>query len=210
MLRAGLTGGIGCGKSTVAAMMRELGCRVLDADKLARDLAAPGEPAFQEIVATFGNEILTPDGRMDRTKMAHLVFQDASKLARLNGILHPRVIAEQERQLEEIARCDPRAVGVVEAALLIEAGYHVGLEKLVVVWCTPKQQLARLTDPQGRAMSREDAERRIAAQMRMEEKLSLATDKIDNSGTLDATRRQVTELVARFKQIAADGKEPGK
>lgn len=206
MLRAGLTGGIGCGKSTVAAMMRELGCHVVDADAIARDLAEPGKPAYRDIVATFGNEILSPDGRMDRAKMAHLVFHDASKLATLNQILHPRVIAEQEREMAKIERAEPRAVAVVEAALLVEAGIHKSLDRLIVVWCIPDQQIARLTDPQGRAMQPADAERRIAAQMPLEEKRRLATDEIDNSGTLAATRQQVAALVARLKSLAAGEK----
>jgi dephospho-CoA kinase len=205
MLRAGLTGGIGCGKSTVAAMMRELGCRVLDADALARDLTEPGQPALQEIVQAFGKEILGADGRMDRSRMAHLVFGDASKLAKLNAILHPRVIAEQQRQLEEIARVDSKAFAIVEAALLVEAGYHKSLDRLIVVWCRPEQQLERLTMPGGRAMSREDAQRRIAAQMPAEEKRRLATDEIDNSGSLEETRAQVAALVARLKDLAAAG-----
>jgi dephospho-CoA kinase len=205
MLRAGLTGGIGSGKSTVATMMRELGCRILDADSLARDLAEPGQPAFHEIVQSFGKEILGADGRMDRSKMAHLVFSDASKLAKLNAILHPRVIAEQERQLAEIARTEPNAVAVLEAALLVEAGYHKSLDRLIVVWCRPEQQIERLTKPGGRAMSREDAQRRIAAQMPAEEKRRLATDEINNSGPVEATRMQVIALVAQLKKLAATG-----
>ncbi|MFZ0821992.1 MAG: dephospho-CoA kinase [Candidatus Acidiferrales bacterium] len=205
MLRAGLTGGIGCGKSTVAAMMREFGCRVLDADALARDIAEPGQPALQEIVQAFGNEILGADGRMDRSRMAHLVFGDASKLAKLNAILHPRVIAEQQRQLAEIARTDPKSVAIVEAALLVEAGYHKSLDRLIVVWCRPEQQMERLTKPGARAMSREDAQRRIAAQMPAGEKRRLATDEIDNSGSLEETRAQVAALVARLKGLAAAG-----
>jgi dephospho-CoA kinase len=93
MLRVGLTGGIGCGKSTVAGMMRDLGCRVIDADAISRNLAEPGQPAYQEILAAFGSEILLADGRLDRAKIAHVVFADASKLSKLNRILHPRVIA---------------------------------------------------------------------------------------------------------------------
>ncbi len=205
MLRAGLTGGIGCGKSTVATMMRELGCRVLDADALARDLAEPGQPAFHEIVQSFGKEILGADGRMDRSRMAHLVFSDASKLAALNAILHPRVIAEHQRQLAEIARTDPSAVAVVEAALLVEAGYHKSLDRLIVVWCRPEQQMERLMQPGGRAMSRDDAQRRIAAQMPVEEKRRLTTDEIDNSGSLAETRAQVGALVSRLRQLAAAG-----
>jgi dephospho-CoA kinase len=203
MLSVGLTGGIGCGKSTVAAMMRELGCRVIDADAISRDLAEPGQPAYQEIVAAFGQEILLANGRLDRAKIAHLVFADASKLSKLNKILHPRVIAEEERQLVEIARTDPHAIAVVEAALLIEADLHKSLKRLIVVWCKPEQQLEWLTKPQGRAMSREDAVQRIAAQIPLDEKRRMATDEIDNSGSLAATRKQVTDLVARFKTEAS-------
>jgi dephospho-CoA kinase len=199
MLRVGLTGGIGCGKSTVAGMMRELGCRVIDADEISRNLAEPGRPAYNEIVTAFGKEILQADGRMDRAKVAHLVFSDASKLVTLNKILHPRVIAEKERQLVEIARTEPNAVAVVEAALLIEAGHHKILERLIVVWCRPEQQIERLINPRGRAMSRDDAMQRITAQLPLEEKRRMATDEIDNSGSLAATEKQVEELVARLK-----------
>jgi dephospho-CoA kinase len=202
MLRVGLTGGIGCGKSTVAGMMRDLGCRVIDADAISRDLAEPGQAAYQEILAAFGPEILLADGRLDRAKIAHLVFADASKLSKLNKILHPRVIAEEERQLVELARTEPHAVAVIEAALLIEAGHHKLLERLIVVWCRPEQQIERLTNPRGRAMSREDAMQRIAAQMPLDEKRHMATDEIDNSGSLAATQKQVTELVARLKTAA--------
>jgi len=199
MLRVGLTGGIGCGKSTVAGLMRELGCRVIDADEISRNLAEPGWPAYNEIVTAFGKEILQADGRMDRAKVAHLVFSDASKLVTLNKILHPRVIAEEERQLVEIARTEPNAVAVVEAALLIEAGHHKILERLIVVWCRPEQQIERLINPRGRAMSRDDAMQRIAAQLPLEEKRRMATDEIDNSGSPAATQKQVEELVARLK-----------
>jgi dephospho-CoA kinase len=199
MLRVGLTGGIGCGKSTVAKMMRELGCRIVGADEISRNLAEPGQPAYNEIVAAFGKGILQTDGHMDRAKVAHLVFADASKLSTLNRILHPRVIAEEERQLVEIARTEPNAVAVVEAALLIEAGHHKILERLIVVWCRPEQQIERLTNPRGRGMSRDDAMQRIAAQMPLDEKRRMATDEIDNSGALAATQKQVEELVSRLK-----------
>ncbi len=199
MLRVGLTGGIGCGKSTVAGMMRDLGCRIIDADAISRDLVEPDQPAYQEILAAFGSGILLADGHLDRAKIAHLVFSDASKLSTLNEILHPRVIAEEERQLVEIARTEPNAVAVVEAALLIEAGHHKILERLIVVWCRPEQQIERLTNPRGRGMSREDAMQRIAAQMPLDEKRRTATDEIDNSGSLAETRKQVTELVAQLK-----------
>ena len=199
MLRVGLTGGIGCGKSTVAGMMRDLGCRVIDADAISRNLAEPGQPAYEEIISAFGREIVLADGHLDRARIAHLVFSDPSKLSTLNKILHPRVIAEEERQLVEIARTEPNAVAVVEAALLIEAGHQNILERLIVVWCRPEQQIERLTDPRGRAMTRDDAMQRIAAQMPLDEKRRMATDEIDNSGSQAATQKQVSELVARLK-----------
>jgi dephospho-CoA kinase len=206
MLRVGLTGGIGCGKSTVAGMMRDLGCHIIDADAISRNLAEPGQPGYSEIVSAFGKEILQSDGHLDRAKIAHLVFSDASKLSTLNKILHPRVIAEEECQLVEIARTEPDAVAVVEAALLIEAGHHQILERLIVVWCRPEQQIERLTNPRGRAMSREDALQRITAQMPLDEKRRMATVEIDNSRSLEATQKQVTELVARLKFQAASRK----
>jgi dephospho-CoA kinase len=202
MLRVGLTGGIGCGKSTVAGMMRDLGCRIISADAISRNLVEPGQPSYDEILAAFGPEILLADGQLDRAKIAHLVFSNASKLSTLNKILHPRVIAEEERQLVEIAPTEPNAVAVVEAALLIEAGHHKILERLIVVWCRPEQQIERLTNPRGRAMSHKDALLRIAAQMPLDEKRRMATDEIDNSGSLAATQNQVTELVAQLKLAA--------
>lgn len=204
MLRAGLTGGIGCGKSTVAAMMSELGCHVLNADKMAHALIAPGKPAYEEIRRQFGPTILASDGSIDRARLAAIVFADADKLASLNAIVHPRVLAELDSELERISRTDPHGVAVVEAALLIESRYHERLDRLILVTCTREQQLERLTNPTfGRAMSREQAEQRIAAQIPLEEKRKLAHDEIDCSGSLDQTTKQVLTLVKQLKQMAA-------
>ena len=199
MLRVGLTGGIASGKSTVAAWMRELGCYVLDADKLAHQLTEPGQPPYEEVVREFGSEILLPDRRINRDRLAAIVFADRSKLAKLNVIVHPRVIAEQDRELARIAYSQSDAVAVVEAALLIEAGYHSRLDRLVVVWCRPEQQLERLL---ARGLTREEADLRIAAQMPLEQKRALADDLIDCSGPLERTRLQVEELVAKLKSLA--------
>jgi len=204
MLRVGLTGGIGCGKSTVAEMMRELGCHVIEADKVSHRLIEPGEAAYDEVVREFGSEVLDSGGRIDRARLGAIVFADPVRLALLNSIIHPRVLAEEDREFERLAREDPTGVAVVVAALLIEAGFHKRLDRLVVVWCTRQQQIARLTDlASGRAMTREQAESRIAAQLDLTEKRKLANDEIDNSGTLDSTRRQVTSLVAKLKGLAA-------
>jgi len=204
MLRVGLTGGIGCGKSTVAAMMRELGCHVFDADQIARQVVEPGQPAYDEIVREFGHEVLTPDGGLDRAKIAAIVFADPARLARLNAIIHPRVLAQHDRDLEQLEGDDPAGIGVVEAPLLMESGYYKHLQRVILAVCTPEQQIERLTNRQsGRGMTREQAQARIAAQMSLAEKRLLATDEIDCSGTLEETRRQVTALVVRLKQMAA-------
>jgi dephospho-CoA kinase len=206
MLRVGLTGGIGCGKSTVAAMMAELGCYVLNADKMAHVLIAPGAPAHDDVVRKFGTHILAPDGSVDRARLAAVVFADADKLASLNAIVHPRVLRELDRELERLARVDPQGVAVVEAALLIESGYHRNLDRIILVTCTREQQLERLTNPAfGRAMSREQAEQRITAQMPVEEKRKQAAgklDEIDCSCSLDSTRKEIQMLVEQLKQTA--------
>jgi dephospho-CoA kinase len=201
MLRVGLTGGIACGKSTVAAMFRELGCAVIEADPLAHQLSEPGQPAYREIVREFGEGILLPAGRIDRAKLAGIVFADPAKLARLNRILHPRIVVETERRvarLRQDASTSPPFI-VVEAALLVEAGYHRRFDRLVVVWCRPEQQRERLL---ARGMAPGEIERRLAAQMPVEEKRRLADDVIDGSGALADTRREVERLVEKLEQEA--------
>jgi dephospho-CoA kinase len=204
MLHVGLTGGIACGKSTVAAMMRELGCVVIEADPLAHRMTEPGQPAYDEVINEFGRQICAADGRIDRARLAAVVFADRTQLELLDGIVHPRVIEALDRQLAELEHAQPEAVAVVEAALLIESGYHKRLDRLVVVWCRPEQQIERLVDARaGRGMTREQAERRIAAQMPLEEKRRMADYQVDCSGSLEDTRRQVETLVAELKQLAA-------
>src|SRR5262249_28541389 len=130
MLRVGLTGGIGCGKSTVAAMMRELGCVVIEADPIAHQVIEPGQPAYTEIVRDFGRQVVGEDGRIDRSKLGRIVFADAAKLYCLNEIVHPRVYAEVEAQFGRLEIEAPESVVVMEAALLIETGYNQRLDKL--------------------------------------------------------------------------------
>src|ERR1700680_1577753 len=138
MLRVGLTGGIGCGKSTVAEMMRELGGHIIESDKIAHRLIEPGQAAYDQVVREFGREILSDPtapnqmSRIDRARLAAIVFAgDAAgraRLARLNAIVHPLVLAEEDREFARLGREDPRGVGVVVAALLIEAGFHKRLD----------------------------------------------------------------------------------
>jgi dephospho-CoA kinase len=179
----------------VARMLRELGFAVLDADSLAHKLIEPGQPAYDEVVEKFGLSILGQHNRVDRAKLAAVVFADRAKLDALNAIVHPRVKLAILRQLEEWAREGHRDVAFVEAALLVEAGYLKELDGLVVVWSTPEQQLERLLV---RGLSEEEAQRRIAAQMPVAEKTKLATERIDCSGSIDETRAQVQALVARI------------
>lgn len=209
MLRVGLTGGIATGKSTVVAMLRELGCHVLEADKIAHRMIEPGAAAYEEVVREFGRGILLPDGRVDRQKLGAIVFADPRKLARLNAIVHPPVLAAQDRELAAIEQAEPHAIAVVEAALLIEAGYDKKLDCLVVTWCTPEQQIARLTGQDaalgaGRGLTIDEARQRIAAQMPVEEKRRLADEEIDCSGSLEHTREQVMALLAKLRKLETE------
>ena len=196
MLRLGLTGGIATGKSAVAAMLRELRFDVLDADSLARQLIEPGQPAYDEVLREFGASILDSNNSVDRAKLASIVFADPAKLARLNAILHPRVEAAVIRQFADWSHDGARDAAFVEAALLVEAGYLKPLDGLVVTWCRPEQQLERL---RARGFSDNDARTRIAAQLPMEDKLRHATEKIDCSGSLEETRKQVEALAAKLR-----------
>ena len=197
MLRLGLTGGIASGKSAVAAMLRELGFSVLDADSLAHKLIEPGQPAYDEVLKEFGQAVLARDGRIDRAKLSTIVFNDRAKLDCLNAIVHPRVAEVVLRQFDVWQRNGTRDAAFVEAALLIESGIHKKLDGLVVAWCEPEQQLERLV---ARGLSEGEARRRIAAQLPVEDKLRLATEKIDCSGSLEETRRQVQALATRLRR----------
>jgi dephospho-CoA kinase len=197
MLRLGLTGGIASGKSAVAAMLREMGFAVLDADSLAHKLIEPGQPAYDEVLQEFGQSVLAPGGRVDRAKVSAIVFNDRAKLKRLNAIVHPRVAEIVLHQFVEWQRSGMRDAAFVEAALLIESGIHKNLDGLVVAWCHPDQQLERLLT---RGLSEAEARRRIAAQLPVEEKLRLATEKIDCSGSLEETRRQVQALATKLRR----------
>jgi len=197
MLRLGLTGGIASGKSAVAAMLREMGYAVLDADSLAHKLIEPGQLAYDEVVQEFGKDVLATGGRVDRAKLSAIVFNDRAKLDRLNAIVHPRVAEVIFSQFEAWKRAGIRDAVFVEAALLVESGIHKSLDGLIVAWCTPQQQLERLVT---RGLSEAEARRRIAAQLPVEEKLLLATEKIDCSGSLENTRRQVEALASKLRR----------
>lgn len=192
MLKVGLTGGITSGKTTVAELFAARGCRVVHADQIAHELMTPGQPAYEEIVREFGPEVLEPSGTLNRQRLAEIVFADQARREQLNRIVHPRVITEIEKELARLAEVDPRAIVVVEAALLVESGYYRQLDKLLVTWCRPEQQLERLREKTG--LSRAQAEQRLAAQLSAEEKRRYADYEIDCSGSLEATEEQVEKV----------------
>ena len=200
MLRVGLTGGIATGKSYVVSVLRELGCEAIDADEVAHAMIAPGGPAYDEVVGEFGPEILGAGGVVDRGRLGAIVFADPERRARLEAIVHPQVIAAQERWLAEVAARRPDAVAVVEAALLIEAGAHRRVDKVVVVHCAPASQLERLMARGG--LAREAALWRIESQLPAEEKLKYADYAIDTTGSFAETRRQVETIHAELDRLA--------
>jgi dephospho-CoA kinase len=195
MLKLGLTGGIASGKSAVAAILRELGFPVLDADSISHKLMEPGQAAHDEILQAFGADLADASDHIDRHRLAAIVFADLSKLAKLNSILHPRVDQIIFDQLDAWQKTGAHTAAFVEAALLIEAGMAPRLDGLVVAWCTPEQQLERLL---ARGMSEIEARRRMAAQLPIDEKLKHATYTINCSGTLEETRAQVQALAAKL------------
>ncbi len=200
MLRVGLTGSIAVGKSYVSGVLTELGARVVDADAVARRVVEPGAEGLRGVVEAFGPSVLREDGTLDRAAPGAVVFGDEGKRRLLNSILHPLIIAEQDGLLRSWEREDPRGVGVVDAALMIESGGHARFDRLVVVHCRPELQLERLM--RRNSLSRVEAEARINAQMPQEEKLRYADFKIDTSGTFEETRRQTAEVYAELRRLA--------
>jgi len=204
MLKVGLTGGIATGKSYVLGVLGELGCEVLDADLTARAVVEPGRPAFDEIVAHFGSEIVGPEGRLDRAKLGAIVFSDTGQREKLNSIVHPKVYEAQGRWLAEIEGRNPNAIAVIDAALLIETGSYRRFDRLIVVHCEPQIQLERLMARNH--LSREEAMARIAAQMPSAEKLKYADYSIDTSLGFDDTRRQVEAVFKQLNAVTASPK----
>jgi len=186
----GLTGGIGSGKSMVAQMFARLGAAVIDADQLAREVVEPGQPALEEIAATFGRDVLLPDGRLDRAKLAGIIFADPVERAKLDAITHPRIRARMDEEIK--ARRSGPGVLIVDIPLLYENDRTHSVERVIVVWVDPQTQLRRIRQRDG--LSAEAAGQRIAAQMPLEAKRARADHVIDNSGTREDTRRQVEAI----------------
>ena len=199
MLKVGLTGSIAVGKSFVCDVFGELGCHILDADQVARDMVSPGTKGLRQVVESFGNSVLLADGSLDRSKLGSIVFADEEKRLQLNSIVHPLVIEAQDEWLAAREHEDPRGIAVIEAALMIEAGGYKRYDKLIVVWCEPEIQLNRLMLRDN--LSPADASRRIASQMPQDEKKRYADFLIDTSNGFDETRRQSTEVFSHLSVL---------
>jgi len=199
MLRVGLTGSIGVGKSFVASLFAELGCHVLDADQTAREVVMPGTPGLMAITQAFSEAILNPDGTLNRKQLGAVVFADEEQRQRLNHLLHPFIIARQDEILREWETKDPNGIGIVDAALMIESGGYRRFDKLIVVHCRPEVQLERLMLRDG--LSRDEAQRRIDSQMPQEEKQKFADYLIDTSDGFELTRDQTLKVYNQLVRL---------
>ena len=200
-MRVGLTGGIASGKSTVSAVLRELGAVVIDADQLAREVVQPGTPGLAAVLEAFGPDLLAGDGGLDRPALGKVVFSDERARRRLEGILHPLIRA---RGAEIEAAAGPGVVVVHDIPLLVETGQAGSFDAVVVVDVPVETQVSRMVSERG--MSEEDVRARIAAQATREERLAAATHVVDNTGTHEDLRERVTEV---FEQLVSTGPTGG-
>ena len=203
MLKVGLTGGVACGKSTVGEMFVARGAKLIKADEIAHQLMRPGQPVYQDVVQHFGRGIVGEDGTIDRQKLARAAF-GGGRVEELNRLVHPAVIAHQERWMEEESTRHRDAVVIVEAALILEAGVQKRFDKIIMVTCRPEQKAARFAQRQGITdeAARQEVELRQAAQRSDEEKIRAADYVIDNSGSRAETARQVEQVFRELKRLA--------
>lgn len=197
MLKVGLTGSIAVGKTFVCQILAELGCYVLDADQTAREVVTPDTPGSKKVLEAFGAEVFLPSGELDREKLGAIVFSDGEKRALLNSIIHPLVFEKQNAWVIEMEMNDPDGIAIIDAALMIESGGYRRFDKLVVIWCEPELQIERLI--KRNFLTREQAKKRIAAQMSQDEKKSYADFLIDTSIGFEETRRQTEEVHRSLK-----------
>lgn len=199
MLAVGLTGGIGAGKSTFAALLAERGAQVIDADQIGRDALAPGEPAWHSVVSQFGDEILVPGAmQVDRKRLAGIVFEEPRKLAALNAIVHPVILQRIADDLEKLSRTD--AVVVVDAALITELGLRDALDAVVVVTTSRQERVDRLVRTRG--MSLDDVNARMASQASPEELEAKADYVVRNDGTLEDLAAEADRVWALLEERA--------
>lgn len=198
-LLVGLTGGIGTGKSTVSRMFRDLGCLIIDADLLAREVVEPGEPAYAKIVTEFGKQILDAEGQIDRKKLGALVFGDPAKRRRLEGFTHPEIRQRQAAILAELMTEGFEGIAIFDAALLVEMGGAKNMDRLVVVSAAEAIQVKRLMLRDD--ISEAEARQRLRSQMPLSLKVKQAHYVVDNSGSREETERRVREV---YQALLAD------
>lgn len=197
VLKIGLTGGIASGKSLVSKMFVDLGAHCIDADDIAHELVRPGEKVYDEVVQQFGSKILNPDKTVNRAKLAELAFDKRKpRIYELNRLMHPEVINRYESWMEDIRRRDADAVAILEAALVLEAGLRKRFDRIIVVTCKPQQRIERWAQRFNLDAETAKAEvtRRMMAQAPDEAKIQAADYVIDNSGTVEETRKQVEKV----------------
>ena len=201
MLKIGLTGGIASGKSLVAKVFKDLGAHIIDADRIVHDLLESDQLACKEVLDFFGKDIMRADKSIDRRKLGDIVFNDAEKRAWLNRCLHPKVFSVYNAQVRLLCDRQPDCIVVLDAALLIETGYHHGMDRVIVVYAEREQQVERLTSRD--KFTREQAIARISSQMPLVEKRGHADFVIDNTGTRENTEQQARSIFEKLKQEAA-------
>jgi dephospho-CoA kinase len=203
MTIVGLTGSVGTGKSTVTKFFRQLGAYIIDWDELARAVVRPHSKAWKEIVEYFGKDFLNEDLTINRQKLAEVVFSDKEKVTKLNHIVHPEVLKEDERMTSEIKSLDPDALIIKDIPLLFELTRPVYVDKIVVVSASEQTQLRRL---EGKGITREDAQSRIKSQLPLEEKIESSDFIINNDGPLEETKKQVEEIYSLLRKGEQHGK----
>ncbi|GAB2497201.1 Dephospho-CoA kinase [Corynebacterium atrinae] len=201
MLRIGLTGGIGSGKTTVADLLRSHGLPVIDADLIARDVVKPGEPALAELAEAFGHDILNEDGSLNRSLLATRAFVDAKHTELLNSITHPRIKAETARRFAVAEAAGEKAV-VYDMPLLVDNGLDKDMDLVVVVNVDAETRVSRLV--KWRGLTEEDARRRLDAQISDEQRLAAADVVIDNNGHLECLDRQIADLMVRIRGLEVE------
>ena len=199
MLKVGLTGGLASGKSFVGRALADLGCLLIQADVLGRQVLEQGGGTYDAVVATFGNQILDPDGKINRRRLAKIVFSDPEQLAKLNALVHPRVKERERDLIAEFARERPHGITVTEAAILVETGSYKDYDRLIVAVCRPEQQIERSMERDG--VSREEVLNRLGRQMPLEEKVKHADFIIDTSGSKENTLQQVRTVYESLRKL---------
>jgi dephospho-CoA kinase len=207
LLKLGLTGGIAAGKSVVGEMLVTLGAHLIQADAISHQLMQPGGAVYREVIRAFGSGILNPDGSVNRARLAAAAFggtNQPSRILELNKIVHPAVIERQDEWMQTISRRDPKAIAIVEAALILEAGAEKHFDRLLVVTCRPEQRAERWAarTKVDLETARQEVARRMAAQLPDEEKIKAADYVIDNSGSIDHTRAAVAALYPKLRAEA--------